>query len=268
MPVGSAMDVLAGVDAVDCCQVAVVDDLCHPRGGDSFVLVERQCCSEVVPAGYPLEVVTSHPSSSAFTYVFPLLSRVRYMSKRTWIVAGIVVAIPVLAVAWWLGSPLFLDTEVDEAFPMSADAEIPDDMTQEEVEEVMEEAADDPPTDVEEPMPEDAPQVLASGEFTDFDDFHEGSGTATVYELADGSRVLRLEDFEVTNGPDLHVLLVPDGDPDGRDDVEGYVDLGSLKGNIGDQNYEIPADLDLSEFGSVVIYCVPFHVLFTVATLG
>ena len=151
---------------------------------------------------------------------------------------------------------------------MSAGAEVPDDMTQEEVEEVMEDAADEAPTNVEEPMPEEAPQVLVSGEFVDFDDFHQGSGTATVYELEDGSRVLRFEDFEVTNGPDLHVLLVPNEDPGGRDDVEGYFDLGSLKGNIGDQNYEIPDDVDLSEYGSVVIYCVPFHVLFSVATLG
>ena len=72
----------------------------------------------------------------------------------------------------------------------------------------------------------------------------------------------------VTPGPDLHVLLVPAEDPASRDDVTGYVDLGSLKGNIGDQNYDIPTDVDIAEYGSVVIYCQPFHVLFSVATLG
>ena len=197
----------------------------------------------------------------------------RPVSKRTWIVIAVVVAIPVVAVGWWLGSPLFLDTEVNEEFPMSASAEVPDDMTQEEVEDVMMEAAGKDPVEVEEPMPEDGGEAtgalaLSEGRFRDADDFHMGSGTATVYELDDGSRVLRLEDFEVTNGPDLHVLLVPNGDPQSRDDVVGYFDLGSLKGNIGDQNYEIPADLDLSQFGSVVIYCVPFHVLFSVASLA
>ena len=193
------------------------------------------------------------------------------MSKRTWIIIAIVVAIPVVAVGWWLGSPLFLDTEVNEAFPMSASAVVPDDMTQEEVEEVMLEASEEDPVEVEEPMPEEAasgPTALSSGQFQDADDFHMGTGTATIYELDDGSHVLRLEDFEVTNGPDLHVLLVPNEDPQNRDDVTGYFDLGSLKGNIGDQNYEIPSDLDLSQFGSVVIYCVPFHVLFSVASLG
>ena len=102
----------------------------------------------------------------------------------------------------------------------------------------------------------------------DADNFHQGSGTATIYELDDGSRVLRFEDFEVTNGPDLHVLLVPHGNPQTQDDITGYLDLGSLKGNIGDQNYELPDDLDLSQYGSVVIYCVPFHVLFSAASLG
>ena len=180
-----------------------------------------------------------------------------------------VLAIPVLAVGWWLGSPLFIDQEVDEEFPMSAGAVIPDDMTRAEVEEEMEDAASEPGTEVGEDMPADGGPVARSmGQFEDFDDFHRGSGTATIYELDDGSQILRLEDFEVTNGPDLHVLLVPHDNPGGSDDLEGYLDLGQLKGNIGDQNYDIPAGMDLSEYGSVVIYCKPFHVIFSVATLG
>ncbi len=191
------------------------------------------------------------------------------MSKRTIIIGGLILAIPVLAVAWWLGSPLFLDTEVSEEFPMSAMAIVPDDMTQEEVEAEMEEAADSPAVEVTDTMPEeDAPVVISTGEFEDFDSVHQGSGTATIYQLADGSHVLRLENFEVTNGPDLHVLLVPDAAPADRDGIDGYVDLGSLKGNIGDQNYDIPSDVDVSGFGSVVIYCQPFHVIFSVAGLG
>lgn len=191
------------------------------------------------------------------------------MTRRRLLTAGGILAIPVLAAAWWLGSPLFLDTEVNEAFPRAAVAEIPAGMTAEEVEAEMEMAANEPDSSVEEDMPESGgPVAIVSGQFQGSDDFHQGSGTATIYELEDGSHVLRLEGFEVTNGPDLHVLLVPDPDPASRDEVAGYLDLGSLKGNIGDQNYEIPPDVDLSEFGSVVIYCVPFHVLFATATLG
>lgn len=190
------------------------------------------------------------------------------VTRRRFLIAAAILAIPVLAVAWWLGSPLFLDTEVSEEFPMSADAVVPDDMTQEEVEAEMEEAAEQPDSEAEEPMPDTGPVAITTGNFEDFDDFHRGSGTATLYELEDGSRVLRLEEFEVTNGPDLHVLLVPNSDPQDRADVDGYVDLGSLKGNIGDQNYDIPADIDLSGFGSIVIYCQPFHVIFSVASLN
>ncbi len=190
------------------------------------------------------------------------------MQRRTWIIIAVVAAIALIAVGWWLGSPLILDTEVNEEFPMSADAEVPEDMTREEVETLMEETADEPPTNVEEPMPEETPEVVKSGQFTDFDSFHQGQGTATVYRLDGDTHVLRLEDFEVTNGPDLHVLLVPHEDPGGRDDLDGYVDLGSLKGNIGDQNYEIPDDTNIAEYGSVVIYCQPFHVIFSIAGLG
>lgn len=177
------------------------------------------------------------------------------------------------AAGWWLGSPLFLDDEVDEAFPLSATAFVPDDMTQDEVEAAMEQAAESPVVMEDEPMPAEpsqptGPVAVLSGSFQGADDFHQGSGAATVYELEDGSNVLRFEDFEVTNGPDLHVLLVPNGAPVGRDDLTGYVDLGELKGNVGNQNYEIPPDIDISEFGSIVIYCVPFHVLFATATLS
>ena len=195
---------------------------------------------------------------------------VSIINKRNVTIGAIIIGIPALLLAWWLFSPLFIDREVNEEFPMSAGAEVPDDMTQEEVEAVMLEASEEPNTLQEEPMPEMSQlrEIVATGSFRDADDFHMGSGTATLYDLGPEGRFLRLEDFEVTNGPDLHVLLVPNSDPMSRDDVAGYVDLGSLKGNIGDQNYEIPPDLDLSQYGSVVIYCQPFHVLFSVAPLA
>ena len=123
-------------------------------------------------------------------------------------------------------------------------------------------------------MPDDSTKMDASvvkvrsGSFQGADSFHKGSGTATIYRSADGKNLLRLEEFSVTNGPDLHVLLVPNPEPQGRGDVEGYISLGKLKGNLGNQNYFLPDGDDGSGYGSVVIYCMPFHVVFSVATLN
>ena len=129
------------------------------------------------------------------------------------------------------------------------------------MEKMLEEAANAGP-----PPP---PVALASGSFRDADSFHRGSGTATIYWLPDDSYLLRLEDFEVTNGPDLRVLLAEAGDPMSRDELQagGYTHLAKLKGNKGSQNYEIPADINLDEQNSVIIYCMPFHVIFSVAPL-
>jgi hypothetical protein len=119
------------------------------------------------------------------------------MTKRRLIIAAIIIAIPAFAIAWWLGSPLFLDTQVSEEFPMSASAIVPDDMTQEEVEAEMEDAAAAPDVETtDEMMPENSgPVALSTGEFENFDSFHMGSGTATIYQLEDGAHVLRLDDF-------------------------------------------------------------------------
>ncbi len=112
-------------------------------------------------------------------------------------------------------------------------------------------------------------QAVAMGNFKDADAFHRGSGTATIYRTPDGSEVLRLENLDVTNGPALHVVLSTHPDPTRSQHVkqEGYVDLGDLKGNRGNQNYPIPAGVDTSIHKSVVIYCYPFAVVFSVATL-
>jgi hypothetical protein len=190
--------------------------------------------------------------------------------RRKGVVVPVVVAgIAVMAVAWWLLSPLFINRTVVEDFPRAAMAEVPDDMSAAAVEQAMIDA-EDSGTSAAEPMPEMVePVVLRSGEIEGADSFHQGRGTATIYQLDDGSRVLRLEGLDVTNGPDLHVYLSPVSAPKTSDEVAapGYLDLGELKGNRGDQNYEIPADYELPEELSVVIYCVPFHVIFSTATL-
>lgn len=105
--------------------------------------------------------------------------------------------------------------------------------------------------------------VIAQGQFTDGDSFHKGEGSAKLYRLGDGTHLLRFEAFRVTNGPDLHVFLAEQAEPK----VGRYVDLGKLKGNIGDQNYALPRDLDLGVHRTVVIYCVPFSVVFSTAAL-
>ena len=193
-------------------------------------------------------------------------------NKWVWFGAGLAIGIPVFAFGWWLLAPLFLDTEVDEAFPLTENATIPSNISQSEAETVMMTMAK-VETKMDEAMPKEMMEasnvVVKSGQFRDGDSFHKGEGKATIYKLADGSHVLRFEDFKVTNGPDLRVLLVKSANPQGRGDLDsGYEELGKLKGNIGSQNYTIPGSIDADGYGSIVIYCKPFHVVFSVAPLN
>ena len=109
-------------------------------------------------------------------------------------------------------------------------------------------------------------RIAASGNFISRS--HPTEGSAVV--LTDGiQRFLRFEDFETDNGPDLNVYLStasPDA-PAGQFD-DDFIDLGDLKGNIGSQNYEIPADVDLDTYSTVVIWCVRFSVIFGAADLA
>ncbi|MGB6517761.1 MAG: DM13 domain-containing protein [Candidatus Cybelea sp.] len=99
---------------------------------------------------------------------------------------------------------------------------------------------------------------------------HDTAGTVTIYRLDSGDRVLRLTDFHTSNGPDVHVYLSSAAKVNSNGDVTSgkYLDLGTLKGNIGNQNYEIPANVDLNEFHSVSIWCARFHVNFGAARLN
>lgn len=132
----------------------------------------------------------------------------------------------------------------------------------------MEMAAEMPDKEMDDEMPESTADewvIAAQGEFMDADSFHKGSGTATIFQQGE-TRVLRFENFESTNGPDLHVLLVENIDGTGNANIGEYLDLGSLKGNVGNQNYEIPDGTDLSQYSGVMIYCMPFHVIFSTAS--
>ena len=109
------------------------------------------------------------------------------------------------------------------------------------------------------------PVELARGEFVSLD--HATTGVARVLELADGSRVLRIEDLDTDNGPDLFVYLTENpasGDEAAFDDH--HLNLGRLKGNHGDQNYDIPAGTD-PDFRTVVIWCDRFDSAFGAADL-
>jgi Electron transfer DM13 len=118
-------------------------------------------------------------------------------------------------------------------------------------------------------MADSAPVGLSSGQFGAIDTIHKGEGKATIYQLPDGKHVLRFEGFKVTNGPDLYVYL--SGHPAPRNGEQVYQDgfeVAQLKGNIGDQNYELPDGLDLSKIKSAVIYCKQFSVVFSTAELA
>ncbi len=204
-----------------------------------------------------------------------------------------VLAAIVLPVAWYLGSPLFINQVVNEPFPAAvapaqnqpaaAPAQPADAIAS-----IPAPAADQPAAmpaqladvttstavpAVDQPaaaVPQiTEPIALSSGQFGVVDRIHQGEGSATLFKLPDGQRVLRFEQFNVTNGPDLYVYLSGHAAPrDSSQLHEGVAfEVGRLKGNIGDQNYELPGDLDLSQFKSVVIYCRRFSVVFSTAAL-
>jgi hypothetical protein len=201
---------------------------------------------------------------------------VKRVPRWAWVVVAVAVVIGA-PIAWYLGSPLFINRTVDEPFPggeapdefpMSRTAVIPEGMSRREAEDQMMEASK---TEVQaaEAMPPDAAAgiVVARGAFAGADDFHRGSGTATVYRIG-SETVLRFDPFQVTNGPDLRVILTTHAEPRTRADVmAGYVEVAKLRGNIGSQNYTIPAGISLADYRAVVIYCKPFHVVFAVAPL-
>lgn len=161
-------------------------------------------------------------------------------SRRTVITLSVAV---VAVAAWYAFRPerLFVNKAVNEAFPVGspAQAAVPS-----------------------------APVALLAGRF--HTNAHETKGLATIYRVPDGSRVLRLTDFATSNGPDVHVYLVAAGDVQEDAIVKraGFVDLGSIKGNVGDQNYDVPADLDLSKYRAATVWCRRFSVNFGTAPLA
>ncbi|HKG94750.1 MAG TPA: DM13 domain-containing protein [Gemmatimonadaceae bacterium] len=164
------------------------------------------------------------------------------MKTRTAIIAA--VGVVIVAAGWYAFRPerLFIDQTVDEKLAYAAPTA---DST----------AAAKPAT-------------LAQGMF--HSNAHETKGNATVLKLPDGRRVLRLTSFETSNGPDVHIYLVAAADvtDDGIVKTAGFVDLAPMKGNRGDQNYEIPVDVDLAKYRTVTVWCKRFSVNFGSAPLA
>jgi Electron transfer DM13 len=164
-------------------------------------------------------------------------------------VALALVAVSVVALGfyWFAPQRLVLDREVAEALPSSGPTL-----------ETGADGTDDPVV---------GPVELARGAFRSLE--HRTTGIARIVELQDGSRFVRLEDLDTSDGPDLRIYLTdqPVSDDwhvwdDGR-----FVDLGALEGNIGDSNYRIPSEVELDAFRTVVIWCRRFTVGFAVAPL-
>jgi hypothetical protein len=109
--------------------------------------------------------------------------------------------------------------------------------------------------------------VLATGRFHSV--AHETTGAATIHHLSNGTRIVRLTEFETSNGPEVRVYLVAVKDALDNETVTraGFVDLGAMKGNKGDQNYEVSPAIDLSQYQSVTIWCRRFGVNFATAPL-
>ncbi len=162
------------------------------------------------------------------------------MKRRTLLV---ILGLVIVVVAWYLFRPelLFISKTVDEEFP-----------------------GDSPARNIQ----SDTPQILFKGNFHGV--AHETKGVATIHQLSDGKRVLRFTEFETSNGPDVQVYLVAADDANDNETVTkaGFVHIGPLKGNIGDQNYDVPSDVDLSKYRAVTIWCRRFGVNFGTAPLA
>jgi len=179
------------------------------------------------------------------------------MTKRRSLLVS--VAVVAAGLLWYLFRPdaLIISKTVNEPFPaakqMSSMAETP----------AMAHSSMANPSG----MMHDSAMAEASGRF--HSNAHETKGVATIYRLDGGRRVLRLTEFSTSNGPDVRVYLVAASDVQKEDAAKraGFVDLGPLKGNLGDQNYDVPEGLDLAKYRAVSIWCRRFSVNFGAAPL-
>ena len=164
-----------------------------------------------------------------------MLGRLFSVFNRHRVITAII-GLTVLTAGWYLFRPelLFINQRVNEAAPFDAST-----------------------------------QPLDTGVFSQ--NLHDTRGRATIYRQSDGVLILRLSDFRTSNGPELHVVLATHGDlllqdtPHGNS--PGFVELGTLKSNEGDQEYALPAHVDVSKYGVVSIFSERSHAVFGTANL-
>lgn len=211
-------------------------------------------------------------------------------NKVFWLIsAGGLAIVLYLAFGYFQIQAAFIDREVNESFAASpktveettrqqTQLETIEETTREgertepAVAETTQEAAPQPaPQSEPEPQPEpepSGPEQVSAGTFHDVE--YEGTGDAIVYRQEDGSHVLRLENLDVDNGPDLFVYAVAADDAFDAQTVldAGFVDLGPLKGNQGNQTYALPPEFDPEIHRAVSIWCQQFTANFVTAPLG
>lgn len=156
------------------------------------------------------------------------------------------------ALVWFQPQKLFIDDRIDEPAPVRGGVVKP---------------APGSPLEPNAEPGDAAPEVVAAGSFVSRD--HGTSGAVRILDVGDGARIVRLENLDTSNGPDLYVYLSTNaaGGEEGSFD-DDYVDLGRLKGNVGDQNYELPSGTELERYRSVVIWCDRFDSAFGAADLS
>ncbi|MBF8252853.1 MAG: secreted protein [Actinobacteria bacterium] len=197
-------------------------------------------------------------------------------SRKTIIVVSLVSGLLLFSVgSYFQPWKLFTDTRVEEALPQLTEPKATAEnspQTQAESKAVEEEKASKP-EDTEKVTEENLqlPVVLTEGSFISHE--HSTTGSVKILQYSDGSRILRIENLETSNGPKLEVWLTDAPVINGVDgwrvfDDGKYLNLGVLKGNIGSQNYVIPTDTNLDEFSSISIWCERFSVSFGAATLS
>jgi hypothetical protein len=236
-----------------------------------------------------LEASFENEQTLLFTVGGTLLAAVAFVMMLWFrvpaVVRVIVLVVPFVLVNWWLISPYFVDDVVDEAFSTSIAEQA---VAVDEVPAAGQSASDAPPAAATPPTPQEpsapaageaveqepqpqvsappaGPVLLGAGQFVGLAG-HSGTGDAGIFRNPDGSLVLRFENFDIENGPDLEVYLVP-----GSDQVslaEGSIPLGALEGNIGDQTYELPSGTELAPGAyTALVWCEAFSVEFVGATI-
>ena len=189
-------------------------------------------------------------------------------------VVGVIGLVVFAAISWWLASPLFAEgerIEEDLGFQVAGMATTPT-PTQAPAATATAAASDDAtatPTATATATPEPTQasgmgELIAMGELIGSDSFHTASGQVLLVRGPDGEVILRFQDFEVRNGPDLFIYLTPD--PDGDVHVDGAINLSEIKATSGSVNYDVPLDVDPDAFRSAVVYCRAFSVIFATAT--